>query len=69
MATQIESTLRSNKSRAKHSQNLEVQPEINSSTAIKVTRPDAEPLTDEQRQELIATIWREIYGPSPSTSR
>jgi hypothetical protein len=64
MATLLESTPRPNKSRAKsHSQNAEAQPEIDSSAAIKVTRQDVEPLTDEQRRELIATIWREIYGP------
>jgi hypothetical protein len=69
MATQMESTLRPNKSRANsHSQNAEAQPEIDSSVVIKETRHDVEPLTDEQRRELIATIWREIYGPSPSTT-
>jgi len=44
------------------------RPEIDSSVAIEVTRQDAEPLTDQQRHELIATIWREIYGPSPSAT-
>jgi hypothetical protein len=69
VATQIESTSRPNKSRANsHSQNAEAQPEIDSSVVIKVTRQDVEPLTDAQRRELIATIWREIYGPSPSTT-
>ena len=68
MATQMESTPRPNKSRENsHSQNAEAQPESDSSVVSKVTRQDAEPLTDEQRRELIATIWREIYGPSPST--
>jgi hypothetical protein len=68
MARQMESTLRPNKSRANaHSLNAEAQPEIDSSVVIKVTRQDVEPLTDEQRRELIATIWRELYGPSPST--
>jgi hypothetical protein len=67
MATQMESTPRPNESRANsHSQNAEAQAEIDSSVEIKVTRQDVEPLTDEQRRELIATIWREIYGPSPS---
>jgi hypothetical protein len=28
------------------------------------SRQDVEPLNEEQRRELIATIWREIYGPS-----
>ena len=65
MATQMESTRRPNKSRANsHSRNAEAQPQIDSTVALKVTRQDVEPLTDEQRRELIATIWREIYGPS-----
>ena len=65
MATQMESTHRPNKSRANSpSQNAEAQPETDSSVVSKVPRQDAEPLTDEQRRELIATIWREIYGPS-----
>lgn len=69
MATQMESTPRPNKSRANsHSQNSEAQSEIDSSVVIKVPRQDVEPLTDEQRRELITTIWREIYGPSPSTT-
>jgi hypothetical protein len=69
VATQMESIPRPNKSRANSpSQNAEAQPEIDSSVVIKVTRQDVEPLTDEQRRELIATIWREIYGPSPSTT-
>jgi hypothetical protein len=64
MAMQMESTPRPNESRANsHSQNAEAQPEIDSGAAIKVTRQDVESLTDEQRRELIATIWREIYGP------
>jgi hypothetical protein len=68
MATQMEATPRPNKSRVNsHSQNAEAQPEIDSSVAIKATPQDVEPLTDEQRRELIATIWRELYGPSPST--
>ena len=69
MATQMESTPRPNKSRKNsHSQNAEAQSEIDSSVVIKVTRQDVEPLTDEQRRDLIATIWQEIYGPSPSTT-
>ena len=69
MARQTESTPRPNKSRASsHSENAEARPEIASSAVIKATRQDVEPLTDEQRRELIATIWREIYGPSPSTT-
>jgi hypothetical protein len=69
MATQMESTPRPNKSRANsHSQNSEAQSEIDSSVVIKVPRQDVEPLTDEQRRELITTIWREVYGPSPSTT-
>ena len=68
MATQMESTPRLNKSRANsHSQNAEAQPEIDSSVN-KVTSQDGEPLNEEQRRELIAAIWREIYGPSPSTT-
>jgi len=69
MAMQMESTHRPNMPRVNsHSQNAEAQPEIDSSVVIKETRQDVEPLTDEQRRELIATIWREIYGPSPSTT-
>ena len=64
MARQMESTLRPNKSMANsHSRSAAVEPKINSSVAIKVTRQDVEPLNEEQRRELIATIWREIYGP------
>jgi hypothetical protein len=64
MARQMESTLRPNKSGANsHSQNSEAQPEINSIVVSKATRQDIEPLNEEQRRELIATIWREIYGP------
>jgi hypothetical protein len=66
MATQTQPSRRANKSRAiSRSQSAEAQPESDSSVVIKVTRQDVEPLTDEQRRELIATIWREIYGPSP----
>jgi hypothetical protein len=69
MATQMESTPRPNKSSANsHSQNVQAQPEIDSSVGIKVTGQDVEPLNEEQRRELIATIWREIYGPSLSTT-
>jgi hypothetical protein len=69
VATQMESTPRPNKSRPNsHSQSSEAQPKIDSSVVIKVTRQDVEPLTDAQRRELIAAIWREIYGPSPSTT-
>jgi hypothetical protein len=64
MATQMESAPRPNKSRANsHSGNAEAQPEIDSSVVIKETRQDVEALNEEQRRELIATIWREIYGP------
>jgi hypothetical protein len=66
MATQMESTPRPNKSTTNsHSQKAEAQPKIDSSVVTKVARQDVEPLTDQQRRELIATIWREIYGPSP----
>jgi hypothetical protein len=64
VATQIESTPRPNESRSNsHNQNAEAQPEIDSSVEVKATWQDVEPLTDEQRRELIATISREIYGP------
>jgi hypothetical protein len=67
MATQMESAPRPNESRVNsHSRNAEAQPEIDSSLVIKETRQDVEALNEEQRRELIATIWREIYGPSPS---
>jgi hypothetical protein len=69
MATPMESTPRRNKPKANsHTQNAEAQPEIDSSVVIKVTRQDVEPLNEEQRRELIATIWREMYGTSPSTT-
>jgi hypothetical protein len=68
MATPMESTLPPNRSRANsHSQSAEAQ-ETNSSDVVKVTRQDVEQLNEEQRRELIATIWREIYGPSPTTT-
>jgi hypothetical protein len=55
MGTQMESTPRPNRSRANsHTQHAEAQPEIDSTTAINVTRHDVEPLTDEQRRELIS---------------
>ena len=67
MATPMESTPRPNKSRANsHRQNAKTQPEVDSRVVTKVTRQDVQSLNDEQRRELIATIWREIYGPSPS---
>jgi hypothetical protein len=69
MAKQMESAPRPNKSRANsHSRNAEAQPEIDSSVVIKETRQDVEAPNEEQRRELIATIWREIYGPSPFTT-
>lgn len=56
MPTQMESTLRSNESKANsHSHNaFEAQPEIASTVPIQVTGQDMEPLTDEQRRELVA---------------
>jgi phage terminase small subunit len=70
MATQMESTPRRIKPRVKHRQTAEAQSEIDSSVVTKVTRQDVESLNEEQRRELVATIWREIYGHSPSrTSR
>jgi hypothetical protein len=67
MATQMESTPRPNKPRASsYSQNAEAQPELDSSVVIKEARQDVEPLNEEQRRDLIAAIWQEIYGPSPS---
>ena len=64
MARQMESTRRPNRPRANsHSHNAEAQLEINSSDVVKATRQDAELLNEEQRRELIATIYREIYGP------
>jgi hypothetical protein len=71
MATQMEPTPRRNEPRENsHSLNARAQPEIDSGVVTKATWQDLEPLTEEQRRELIAAIWREIYGPSPSrTSR
>jgi hypothetical protein len=55
MGTQTESTPRPNRSRANsHSQNAEAQRQIDSTAVIKVPRQDVEPLTEEQRRELIA---------------
>ena len=56
MPTQMESTSRPNKSKANsHSQNAyEAQPEIASIIPIQVTGQDMEPLTNEQRRELVA---------------
>ena len=56
MPTPIASTPRSNKSRANsHSQNVyEAQPEIAATIPIQMTGQDMEPLTDEQRRELVA---------------
>ena len=66
MATQMESTRRPNQSMANPpSRNAEAQPETDSSVEIKETLQDPEPLNEEQRRQLIATIWREVYGPSP----
>jgi hypothetical protein len=55
MATQMEPTPRPNRSRVNsHSHNAEAQPEIDSTAVVKVTRQFVEPLTDDQRHELIA---------------
>ena len=56
MATQTDSSPQPKKSRANsHSRHAQSpQPDIASPTVIKVARPDAESLTDEQRRELIA---------------
>jgi hypothetical protein len=55
MATQTESTPRSNRARYNsHSQNAKAQPETNSSTLVKVTKQFIEPLNHHQRHELIA---------------
>jgi hypothetical protein len=51
MATQTESTPRPNESRASsYSQNAQAQPEIDSSAVVEETRPDVEPLSEEQRR-------------------
>jgi hypothetical protein len=55
MATQTESMARQNRSRANsHSQNAEAQPEVDSTTLVKMPRQFVEPFTDDQRHELIA---------------
>jgi Protein of unknown function (DUF2934) len=55
MATQTESTARPKKSKANsRSHNAETQPEIDSTALSRVTRQLVEPLTDDQRYELIA---------------
>jgi hypothetical protein len=56
MPTQLESTPRSNKSRANsHSHNAtEAQPEIASTIPIQMAGQAMEPPTDEQRRELVA---------------
>jgi hypothetical protein len=66
MATQTDPSRQPHKSRASSDRQpaQNAQPEIVSSTVTKVSRLEAGLITDEQRRELIATIWREIYGPS-----
>jgi hypothetical protein len=56
MATQTDPSRRPNKSRANsdHRIGQNAQREIVSTTLTKVSRKDVEPLTDEQRRELIA---------------
>ncbi len=55
MATQMESTPRSNRARDNsHGHNAKAQPEINSSALVKVTQQFLEPLIHDQRHELIA---------------
>ena len=55
MATQLESTARPDKSRMNsHRHNAESQPEIDSTASVTVTRQFVEPLTEDQRRELIA---------------
>ena len=56
MATQTDPAPRPNKSRSNsvHRIAQNAQPEIVSTTLTKVSRKDVEPLTDEQRRELIA---------------
>jgi hypothetical protein len=55
MAMQTESTARLNKSRTNsHSHNAKVQPEIDSTDFIEVARQFVEPITDDQRHQLIA---------------
>jgi hypothetical protein len=55
MAMQTESTARPNISKTNsHSHTAEVQPEIDSTAFITMTRQFVDPLTDEQRHKLIA---------------
>jgi hypothetical protein len=56
MATQTDSSAQPNKSKANSAHQIaqHVQPEIVVSTAPRLVRKDVEPLTDEQRRELIA---------------
>ena len=55
MATQMEPTPRQNRSRVNsHGHIAEARPEIDSTAVVKVTRQFVEPLTDDQRHELIA---------------
>jgi Protein of unknown function (DUF2934) len=56
MATQADPSRRPNKSRANSDHRIaqNAQPEIVSTALTKVSRKDVEPLTEEQRRELIA---------------
>jgi hypothetical protein len=56
MATQTDQSPRPNKSRtnSKHTNAQSALADTVSNTVIKVARQDSEPLTDEQRRELIA---------------
>jgi hypothetical protein len=56
MATQTDPSPQPNKSRANSAHQIaqNAQPEIVASTVSRVVRQDVEPLTDEQRRELIA---------------
>lgn len=57
MPTHTEPTPRSNKSKANsHAQHAyEIPSEIASTAPIQITEPDVQPVTEEQRRELIAT--------------
>jgi hypothetical protein len=64
MARPMDSTLQPDTSKANaYNQNAAVEPDIASGVVIKMPRQDDELLNEEQRRELIATIWREMYGP------
>jgi hypothetical protein len=70
MATQTDPSPQPNKSRANSAHQIaqRTQPDIVATTVSRVVRKDVEPLTDEQRRELIAVAayyWAERRNFQP----